>query len=513
MTKTTAPEADHGSPTYGAFRDPRDLKPNGNNARGKVDETSPEFAQLVASVKEMGVLSPIIIRLRPAGEIIAGHRRHRAALKARLTKVPVIVWKGDEAAAAEVAIVENYCRTDLTPLQHAEAVGHLLERGRTQEQAADLLGVALSAIARWARLRTLSPKWRAAIKADKQDLAGLSASALVTVAALEPAAQDELLEEFKDYREHIPESTLVRKAEMWLRELAKAPFNVYAVGLNGNAPSCAACPKRAAAVPNLFDDIGPQFRDSKLPKNDRCLDATCWHAKHASAIKTACVTAAMIAGCEGDDGPVLILGRAIDDETAIKAGGKLVSRTEQPYTVGGRVKPMKKGDKRPDNAEAAVSAETAQPVWLLKRPASGNTSVKEHERTVPQKLTIKERMAGLADRRIKHVLSAFVGQLQEHKRRPKDPVTAVQLMVAFGCDGTCHPVNHSPNEEWMASDDGPWGSVKEKICDMVGSSKSDPAMQGLGTWAIEQTTGTPLKQLIEQAAIAIPEPKSWAKDK
>lgn len=504
-------DIDHGTPTYGAFRDPRDLKPNGQNARGKIDESDPEFLRLVASVKELGVITPLIVRQRPAGEIIAGHRRHRAALKARLKKVPVIIWQGDEAAAADVAIVENYCRADLTPLQHAEAVGHLLERGRTQEQIAGLLGVALSAVARWARLRTLSPKWRAAIKADKQDLAGLSASALVTVAALDPAAQDELLEEFKDYREHIPEGTLVAKAEMWLRRLSDAPFNVYSVGLNGKAPTCAACPKRAAAVPNLFDDVGAQARDGKLPKNDRCLDATCWREKHATAIKNACRDAAMIAGCEGDDGPVLILGHAIADEVAIKAGGKLVTRTENSYAVNGRVKPMKKGDKRPDNAEPAVSAETAQPVWLLKRPAAGHTNVKAHERAEPHKLTVKEKQAALADRRIRHVLGAFLLQLEEGKRRPKDPVAAVQLMAAFGCDGTYQPVYHSPNDEWLASPEGPWGSVNEKIRDQVGSSKGEPSTQALAYWAIELTTGTPLKQLEEQAAITLPEPNAWAK--
>ena len=99
--------------------------------------------ECAAMVKDKGVLEPILVRaLDDASdnyEIIAGERRWRAAKAAGLHQVPVVVKQMDDREALEVALIENLHRSDLSPLEEAEAYSRLLEEfGHTQEQLAIL---------------------------------------------------------------------------------------------------------------------------------------------------------------------------------------------------------------------------------------------------------------------------------------------------------------------------------------------------------------------------------------
>ena len=115
---------------------------------------------LTQSIREQGVLQPLIVRPHPKHpgeyEIVAGERRWRAAQRARLTVLPVVVHELDDRQTLELAIVENVQREDLTALEEAEAYHRLgTEFGYSQEQIAKAVGKSRSHIANMQRLLAL----------------------------------------------------------------------------------------------------------------------------------------------------------------------------------------------------------------------------------------------------------------------------------------------------------------------------------------------------------------------
>lgn len=115
------------------------------------------LAELASSIKEHGIVHPIVARQRGKKfEIIAGERRFRAAQLAGLTEVPVIVREMTEQQMMEIAILENLQREDLTPIEEAEAYNNLIEKlGFTQEKLAERLGKSRPHIANHIRLLNL----------------------------------------------------------------------------------------------------------------------------------------------------------------------------------------------------------------------------------------------------------------------------------------------------------------------------------------------------------------------
>ena len=119
-----------------------------------------EIDELAASIREKGVLSPILVRSAPGNaghyQIIAGERRWRAAQKAGLHTVPVIIRELDDLEMLEIGIIENVQRSDLNPIEEARAYKVLLERfGRTQDALAQAVAKSRSHIANILRLLTL----------------------------------------------------------------------------------------------------------------------------------------------------------------------------------------------------------------------------------------------------------------------------------------------------------------------------------------------------------------------
>jgi ParB family transcriptional regulator, chromosome partitioning protein len=128
------------------------------------------LADLAASVKEKGVLTPILVRpLGPdAYEIVAGERRWRAAQMAKLHDVPVVVRELADAEALEIAIIENVQRADLNAIEEAGAYQELIERfGRTQEQVAQDVGKSRSHVANTLRLLRLPDSVKTLIREGK----------------------------------------------------------------------------------------------------------------------------------------------------------------------------------------------------------------------------------------------------------------------------------------------------------------------------------------------------------
>lgn len=128
------------------------IRPNTNQPRQSFAETG--IRELAASIREVGVLQPLVVRSTTGGfELIAGERRLRAAKAAGLDRVPVLIRQADENESMELALVENLQREDLSPLETAAAYQTLMEGfGLSKEQLARRLGKSRAAVTNTLRL-------------------------------------------------------------------------------------------------------------------------------------------------------------------------------------------------------------------------------------------------------------------------------------------------------------------------------------------------------------------------
>ncbi len=112
---------------------------------------------LAASIKEKGIIQPLIVRRKGDGyEIVAGERRWRAAQQANLHQIPVVIREFDDTEVLEIAIIENIQRADLNPVEEAAGYVQLMNKfGHTQEKLAEALGKSRSHIANTMRLMQL----------------------------------------------------------------------------------------------------------------------------------------------------------------------------------------------------------------------------------------------------------------------------------------------------------------------------------------------------------------------
>jgi ParB family chromosome partitioning protein len=151
--------------------------------------TEEELEALTQSVREKGVLQPLLVRPvegeEAAYELIAGERRWRAAQRAGLHQVPVLVRSTSDVEALEIALIENLQREDLTALEEADAYRRLIgEFGRTQAAVAEALGKSRSHVANTLRLLSLPESVRRRL--EEGALSAGHARALL--AAEDPAA-------------------------------------------------------------------------------------------------------------------------------------------------------------------------------------------------------------------------------------------------------------------------------------------------------------------------------------
>ena len=135
-----------------------ELKPHHRQPRKTFNDV--KMAELVASIKEKGIIQPLVVRRQDDYyQIIAGERRWRAAQKAGLESVPVVIQDVAEDSALEIALIENIQREDLNPLEEAGAYRHLMDSfDLLQEEVARRVGKDRSTVANALRLLKLPEK-------------------------------------------------------------------------------------------------------------------------------------------------------------------------------------------------------------------------------------------------------------------------------------------------------------------------------------------------------------------
>ena len=172
------------------------IAPNARQPREHFDEASLEA--LAASIREVGVLQPIVVRRQDEGyELVAGERRLRAAKKAGLATIPAVIRETEDADTLREALIENIHREDLSALETAAAFEELIDDlGVTQEELAQRLGFSRPHIANTIRLLQLAPAVQRLVNEGKlqaghaRALLGLIDEDLQEQVALRVAAED-----------------------------------------------------------------------------------------------------------------------------------------------------------------------------------------------------------------------------------------------------------------------------------------------------------------------------------
>ncbi len=188
-----------------------EIEPNPDQPRK--DFTPEALSQLAESIKEHGILQPLVVRPRPSGryQIVAGERRWRAARVAGLTELPVVIKELTDEQACEVALVENLVRADLNPIEEALAIKNLMENfSMTQERVAQRIGRSRPAVANSLRLLSLPEKVLPML--ENGSLSSGHARALLTL------SEEDAVSAAKQI---ISQGLSVRQTEQLVKQLAK----------------------------------------------------------------------------------------------------------------------------------------------------------------------------------------------------------------------------------------------------------------------------------------------------
>ena len=208
------------------------IRPNAFQPRSHFDEES--MGALAASIREVGLLQPVLVREledeEDSYELIAGERRWRAARRAGLQTIPVLVQVADDVASLEQALVENLHRVDLNALEEAAAYQQLIDEfGLTHEQVATRMGKGRATVTNTLRLLQLPAGAQRAL-AERTISAGHARALLGTP---DRALQEKMVEQI------VEEGLTVRAVEELVRQGGSAS--------SGSSPTCPKRPSPAAA--------------------------------------------------------------------------------------------------------------------------------------------------------------------------------------------------------------------------------------------------------------------------
>jgi len=307
----------------------KDVVSNPANPR-VINRKAPKFLELLASVKQAGVIVPILTRPHPEQkgkfQLLAGERRWQAAQAAKCKEITAVVHHGlTDAEAFEITFTENYLREDLNPIEEGKAVDTLLERFKGDVAA---VAAKLGRSTGWIRKRiqltaNLSKIWKKLIVegTDNMFFANWTTAHFCEIAKFPQATQEIIGKELDTEQELITVKQLSGTLAEFFRILKKAPWPVEDKTLLPAAGSCGDCSKRSGKQPELWDDDKeeieegvcrvcgctdaqacpggchwvepdlcsvckdkPAAKQKKIGKDDRCLDRNCWNKKRQAYI-------------------------------------------------------------------------------------------------------------------------------------------------------------------------------------------------------------------------------------
>ncbi len=232
-----------------------ELKPHSQQPRKTFDDS--KMAELVASIREKGVIQPLVVRqMADHYQIIAGERRWRAAQKAGLDRLPVVIQDVSEDWALEIALIENIQREDLNPLEEAGAYRHLMDSfDLSQEEIAKRVGKDRSSVANALRLLRLPDKVKGDLLANRYSMG--HARALLSL---------------EDDEDIVEASNEVLRKKLSVRDTEKLVKKIKTFG----GPIPAAPPQMREVDPNLLElenslrqTLGTQVRLASKGKGGR----------------------------------------------------------------------------------------------------------------------------------------------------------------------------------------------------------------------------------------------------
>jgi ParB family chromosome partitioning protein len=251
--------ADVDTPADSALRDlpVSQIAPNRFQPRNRFDEES--LAALTASIREIGVLQPVLVR--PSGpdeyELIAGERRWRAAKRAGLQTIPALVREVADTHSLEQALVENLHRDDLNPLEEAAAYQQLIEDfSLTHDQVAQRVGRSRSAITNTLRLFQLPPAIQRLVAEDQ-----LSAGHARALLGTPDRAYQETLA-----RRAVSDGLSVRDVEEAVRARAELGAGVPPEDGPAAGAGVAAAPGRRLRAPGVLEleELLSEYLDTRV---------------------------------------------------------------------------------------------------------------------------------------------------------------------------------------------------------------------------------------------------------
>ena len=286
------------------------LAPSPTNPRKHFEPDA--LADLASTIREHGVIEPIIVRFwpddydtpegraeRPLYEIIAGERRYRASQLAEQAEIPALVRHLDTRQVLEIQIIENLQRRGVNELEEAEGYDLMMrDFGYTADQLAEKVGKSRAYIYGRLKLTALCTDARKAFREGKLDASRALLIARIPGGLLQTRALTEILSgwggnpmAYRDAARHIQSRYMLR--------LKSAPFPLDDGALVPFTGVCTECPKRAGNAPLLFQDVEDP---------DTCTDPDCFGGKKRAWAAQRAESARSIGGTviEGDDAKALL---------------------------------------------------------------------------------------------------------------------------------------------------------------------------------------------------------------
>jgi len=228
-----------------------------------------DLSEMVASIKQVGVLQPIVARaVGQRFEVVFGHKRRAAALKAEVATVPGILREYTDDEVLECQIIENNQRSDVHPLDEADGFAALIKRGYTVQQLADKIGRPVPYVAQRLKLCELGTECRKALDDSKISIGVALLLAKLPTAKLQQEALGQVVE-IGDSQVSVAEAR--RQIETHVMcALKDAPFDCTSADLVPAAGACTPCPKRTGVQVDLFADASSP---------DLCTDPKCFRSK------------------------------------------------------------------------------------------------------------------------------------------------------------------------------------------------------------------------------------------